>query len=257
MKGFDTNRRRDSILELLKENEKVFVSKLAEIFDVSDVTIRIDLNELEQSGLLRRVHGGAIGTKRAYYEMSLNDRMEINKVEKIKIAKACADLIMDGDTLLIDSGTTTQYLARELSERSNLTVVTNSLLVAQEFVYNRTVNVILLGGSLDLHYQFTYGNDAISQLTKYRADKTILATDGISVEHGLTTYHHQELDVSRVMIERSNEVIVVADHSKIGREGFSNISGISGIEVLITNKEKKHRNELDALRHNGIDVIEV
>jgi len=257
MKGFNTNRRRDRILELLKENEKVSVSKLAEIFDVSDVTIRIDLTDLEQSGLLRRVHGGAVGTKRAYYEMSLNDRMDNNKVEKIKIAKASADLIMEGDTLLIDSGTTTQYLARELSERSNLTVVTNSLLVAQEFVYNRAVSVILLGGSLNLHYQFTYGNDTIAQLTNYRADKTILATDGISVKHGLTTYHHQELDVSRLMIERSNEVIVVADHSKIGREGFSNITGISSIDVLITNNYENYRMELDAFIENGIDVKEI
>jgi len=242
-------------MELLKDKGQVSVSQLAELFHISEVTIRSDLTEMEQGGQLRRIHGGAVSSKRAYYEMSLNDRMEVHREEKLRIAKACADLIRDGDTLMIDSGTTCQLLARELAERSNLTVVTNALMIAQEFVYNRSVNVILLGGNLDLQYQFTFGNDAITQLQKYRSDKTIIATDGIGVSHGLTTYHHQERDVSRLMIERSNAAIVVADHSKIGKEGFSNITGISSIGVLVTNKNG-NKQELDAIRKKGISVIE-
>lgn len=257
MSGVSSNRRREGILDLLRERGRVNVAELAAMYDISEVTIRSDLTEMEQAGSLRRVHGGAVSTKRAYYEMSLSDRMDINKDEKVRIAKACAALIKDGDTLMIDSGTTTRYLARELSERGNLTVVTNALLVAQEFVYNRSVNVILLGGNLDLQYQYTYGNDAITQLQKYRADKTIIATDGVGADHGLTSYHHHELDVSRLMIERSNEVVVVSDHSKIGKEGFSNITGISSIDVLVTNRHDANSAELDALREKGITVIEV
>ena len=256
MKGVSTNQRRDSILELLKTQGMVTVSELSGIFGISEVTIRSDLTDMEHAGMLRRIHGGAVSTKRAYYEMSLNDRMVINKDEKTRIAKACASLIKDGDTLMIDSGTTTQYLARELAERANLTVVTNALLVAQEFVYNRSVNVILLGGNLDLQYQFAYGNEAVSQLRRYRADKAIIATDGISAEHGLTTFHHQEIELSRLMIERSNEVIVVADHSKIGKEGFTNIAGISGVDVLVTSKCGDNKQQLDAFRKAGIIVNE-
>jgi len=257
MSGTNSGRRRDNILELLRERGKVTVSGLAVQFGISEVTIRNDLTEMELAGLLRRVHGGAVSTKRAYYEMSQSDRMEVNKDEKIRIARACAALIKDGDTLMIDSGTTTRYLARELSERSNLTVVTNAILAAQEFVYNRSVNVILLGGNMDLQYQYTYGNDAVNQLQKYRADKTIISTDGIGADHGLTTFHHHELEVCRLMIQRSNEVIVIADHSKIGKEGFSNIIDITGVDTLMTGICKENKPELDAIRAKGIPVAEV
>jgi len=257
MRGIGTSRRRDGIRELLREQGSVSVSELASLFETSEVTIRNDLSEMESLGLLRRVHGGAVSTKKAYYEMSLNDRMDVNKEEKIRIAKACANLIKDGDTLMIDSGTTTCYLARELSERGNLTVVTNALLIAQEFVYNRSVNVILLGGNFDPQYQYAYGADAITQLQRYRADKTIIATDGISADHGLTTYHHHELDVSHLMIQRSNEVIVVADHSKIGKEGFSNITDIACIDILVTDEYTDSKPELDAIAGKGISIIEV
>jgi DeoR/GlpR family transcriptional regulator of sugar metabolism len=94
-------------------------------------------------------------------------------------------------------------------------------------------------------------------LLNYRADKTIITTDGIGAEHGLTTYHHQEIDVKRLMIERSNEVIVVADHSKIGKEGFSNITGISSIDVIVTGKCGENNAELEALREKSVVVREV
>ena len=226
-------KRKNAILEILRMDDKVSVTQLAETFGVSGVTIRSDLAELEQEGLLRRIHGGAVNTKKTYYNMSLNDRMAVNRDEKIRIAKVCASLINDGDTLMIDSGTTTRYLAKELAERSNLTIVTNAMQIAVEFVYG-SANVIFLGGSLDLQYQFTFGNDTVSQLQNYRADKVIVAVDGISLEHGLSTFHYREVDVSRQMIERSNSVIVVADHSKIGKEGFSYIAPFDSVDVLVT-----------------------
>ena len=255
--GISASQRKNSIFELLTERGNASVSQLAEMFSISEVTIRSDLTEMEQMGLLRRVHGGAVSTKRASYEMSLNERMDTNKNEKIRIAKACTELIKDGDSLIIDSGTTTQYLARELAERSKLTIVTNALLIAQEFAYNRSANVILLGGNLNLQYQFTFGLNAITQLQNYRADKTIISTDGIGVSHGLTTLHYQELDVMRLMIERSNEVIVVADHSKIGKEGFTYLTDISSIDVLVTDKYFDNSPELDTFRKKGIIVKEV
>lgn len=256
MKGVSPEQRKKTILEMLKNDDEVKVLRLAEIFGTSGVTIRGDLAEMEQAGLLRRTHGGAVSTKKAYYSMSLNDRMTINRAEKKQIAKACAALINDGDTLMIDSGTTTRYLAMELAERSNLTIVTNALLVAEEFVYNNSINVILLGGNLDLKYQFTFGDDTIAQLNKYRADKMILATDGISEAHGLTTYHYQEADVSRLMIERANSVIVVADHSKIGKEGFAYIAPLESIDVLVTDFSRDSAPELEAFRGKGILVEE-
>ena len=254
--GISTSRRRDDILEILNREGRVNVAQLTEAFHTSDTTIRYDLKAMEAEGLLHRVHGGAVRRKKAYYDLSLKDRMNVNKDEKVRIAKDCASLIKDGDTLMIDSGTTTRYLARELSERGNLTVVTNALLIAQEFVYSHSVNVILLGGNLDLQYQFAYGNETIAQMRKYRADKAIIATDGISLEHGLTTYHDQEAEVSRQMIARANEVIVAADYSKVGKEGFTNIAPISHVNILVTNAHAEIAPELSALRRQGIDVRE-
>jgi DeoR family fructose operon transcriptional repressor len=255
--GISANQRRAGILETLGREGRVNVTQLTQAFHTSDTTIRSDLRELEREGLLRRVHGGAVSLKKAYNEMSSNDRMNINKNEKIGIAKACAALIKDGDTLMIDSGTTTRCLAKELAERGNLTVVTDALLIAQEFVYDNSVNVILLGGHLDLQYQFVFGNDAVAQLQTYRADKMVISTDGVSVEHGLTTYHHQEADVSRQMIGRANQVIAIADHSKIGKEGFSYIAPLSSIHTLVTVAHTVNETELEKFRMQGIEVIEV
>lgn len=248
--------RRDDILEKVNRDGKVRVVKLAEMFNISEVTIRSDLAELEQEGLLRRVRGGAVSTKKSYYDMSLNDRMEEHKDEKIRIAKMVTNMIADGDILMIDSGTTTCYIARELADRNNLTIVTNAMQIAREFVYNNTINVILLGGDLDLQYQFTYGNDTVAQLQNYRADKMIIATDGVSAKYGLTTFHNREAEVSRSMIDRSNKVIAVADYSKIGKEGFSYISTLEKIDVLVTNKHEENAEELNAIRQSGIIVKE-
>ena len=256
IKDAGLDRRRSRILELINRNGKVKVSQLVKEFDISDVTIRNDLTEMEQEGMLRRIHGGAVSTKKLYYDMSLNDRMDINKEEKMRIAKVVVGLVMDGDTLMIDSGTTTCYIAKELAERKNLTVVTNAIQIAKEFAYYNMAKVILLGGNLDLQYQFTSGNDTITQLQKYRADKMIIATDGISAKYGLTTYHYEEADVSRQMIERANEVIAVADYSKIGREGFAFISPLESIDVLVTNTYADNTAALDEIRQKGIIVEE-
>lgn len=248
--------RRNCILEMLKENGKVKVNDLSRIFNISEVTIRNDLSELEEEGMLTRVHGGAVGTRKAYCNMSLNGRMNVNRDEKQQIAKAVKSMINDGDTLMLDSGTTTYFVAREMTDIKNLTIVTNSLQVAQELSYQSNINVILLGGSLDPRYQFTYGDDAQGQLQKYRADKMIIAVDGVSAESGLTTYHYLEAEVSRQMITRANRTIVVADHTKIAREGFAHIDSIKSIDTLVTNK-KADKEELKAISNLGIEVIKV
>jgi len=254
--GLTPVQRKNAILEMLNNGDEVRVSELAEKFCITPATVRSDLAEMEEEGLLRRVHGGAVGAKKSYFNMSVNDRMKINRDEKIRIAKACASLIKDGDTLMINSGTTTHYVARELANRVNLIVLTNAVQIAEEFASVSSVKVILLGGHLDLQYKFTYGNDTVKQIQTYKADIMILSVDGISAKHGLATYHSLESDVSRRMIERSNTVIAVADHSKIGREGFSYIAPIESIDTLVTNTGPVDNTELNKIRIMGIDVKE-
>jgi DeoR/GlpR family transcriptional regulator of sugar metabolism len=247
--------RKNSILEMLNSGDEVRVSELAEKLCITPATVRSDLAEMEEDNLLRRVHGGAVSTKKSYFNMSINDRMKINRDEKIHIAKACVSLIRDGDTLMIDSGTTPHYVAKELADRGNLTILTNAVQIAEEFIYNSSVNVILLGGHLDFQYRFTYGADTIRQIQTYRADKMILAIDGVSAKYGLSTYHSLEADVSRQMIERSNTVIAVADHSKIGKEGFSYIAPLDSIDILVTDADSAGSAELDEIRNRGIEIL--
>ena len=255
--GLTQSQRKNMILEMLHHGDEVRVTELAEKLCITPATVRSDLALMEKDGLLHRIHGGAIGTKKSYFNMSLNDRMTINREEKIRIAKACAELINDGDTLMIDSGTTNLYLARELALRNNLNIVTNALQIAEEFAFNSSVKVILLGGNLDLQYQFTYGGDVIQQLQQYRSDKMFIAIDGISARHGLSTYNSLEVDVSRHMIERSNNVIAVADHSKIGKEGFSYITPLTSIDILVTDLYDGSKAEINEIIKAGIEVKEI
>jgi DeoR/GlpR family transcriptional regulator of sugar metabolism len=260
MKPFNTkydgvDKRREVILDILQDNEKAKVSGLSRELGVSEVTIRNDLTELEKEGLIKRVHGGAVGMQKAYFNMSLNDRMNLQKEQKKIIAKKAASFVSEGDTLMLVSGTTTYYIAKELMKIRNITIVTNSLAIARELSFCKYINVILLGGNLDAQYQFTYGDDAVSQLGRYKADLMMASVDGISAEKGITTYHYLESEITKQMLTRSNKVIVAADYTKIGREGFAFIDSIKNIDVLVTD-EKAEKDELDKLS-GLLDVVQV
>ncbi|MGE5558493.1 MAG: DeoR/GlpR family DNA-binding transcription regulator [Bacillota bacterium] len=253
MDELDIEERRQKILDMLTQRGRVKVAELSRLFNISEVTIRNDLSDLESLGLLERVHGGAVGTNKAYYNMSFFDRMHTNEPEKRRIAGKAAELISDGDTILINSGTTTLFVAQELKNVKNLTVVTNAVSIALEIGHYSNIHVILLGGNFNPQYQFTYGDDTINQLRRYKADKLILAADGVSAADGITTYHHFEAEVNRQMIIRVNKTIVVADHSKIARTSFAFIDEASSIDTLVTNEKAGHE-ELDALKEKGIDI---
>ena len=142
----------------------------------------------------------------------------------------------DGDTLLINSGTTTLLIAAELKKRNSLNIVTNSMAVAVDLASCPTFRVLLLGGEVNAQYSFSYGNTALEQLSRYKADKAILSIDGIHSQAGITTYHAEESPICRMMMERSHETIVAADFSKFGFESFSNIADIQSADYYVTNK---------------------
>jgi DeoR/GlpR family transcriptional regulator of sugar metabolism len=249
----DVDERRNKMLELLNEKGKIKVADLSKHFGISEVTIRNDLAELEMKGMLDRVHGGAVSAYRAYYNMSLQERMNTNKKEKLQIAAEISGLISDGDTLMINSGTTTFYVLKELKSKRNLTIVTNSIAIAQEAGLSINSHVILLGGNFNFQYQFTYGDDTLNQLEKYKADKFIMAVDGIHHNVGLSTHHHLEAEVNRQMIKRVNTTIVAADYTKIGRTGFTHFSPISSVDMLITNKIA-NGNHISMIKDKGVEV---
>lgn len=246
--------RRGKILDILHRDGQVRVSQLASFLGATTVTIRNDLDALAKEGYLERVQGGAVQTVNSYYNLEFQHRKELNRSAKKHIAALTAELIRDGNTIFLNSGTTTYYVAVELKKRKNLQIVTNSLTIALELGSQPTFRVTLLGGDINAQYGFTWGADAQEQLKKYRADYAILAMDGVCPKRGLSTYHAEEADMDRLMMERASETIVVASSSKIGSEGFSYVGDISGVSRLVTDG-MADRDTVAGLRRQGVSVV--
>lgn len=231
----ELNERKQKILELLEENGSVTVTELSKQFDISEVTVRTYLTDLESKGLLSRVHGGAISSYKPYYSMNLNQRLNTNQTEKKKIAEKIAQMIDDRDTVMLNSGTTTLLVFRSLPTNYNLNIVTNSIAIALEAADIPNFNVCLIGGYINAKYQFTYGDDATEQLKKYHADKLILSVDGIDAQNGFSTYYDKESAVDRTMIEQSEVCIIAADTTKFERTAFAKISPLDVADIIVTN----------------------
>lgn len=252
--GLKIDTRRKKILEILARSGQVRVTELSALLGATVVTIRSDLAALERSGYLERIPGGAIQTVNNYYNMEFLRRQQQNMKYKKAIAEAASNRINDGETIMINSGTTTYLTAVALKQHKNLNILTNSISVAIELGHHPTFRVILLGGEINTQYLFTYGNDAIAQLGNFKADKAILSVDGICSKAGLTTYHAEEAVIDRLMMERSRKVIIVADYTKLGHESFSNIGTLSNAHVWVTNDcvDEQYANEIESF---GVEVV--
>lgn len=246
--------RRRQIINILMRDGKVRVNTLSDLFGISEVSIRNDLSELESKGMLQRVHGGAITTSKAYYNMSFQERMQTNSEEKFRIAQGASTLINHNDSILLNSGTTTLYTVRQLINHKNLLIVTNAISIATEIGHYDNIHMILLGGNYQPQYQFTYGDDTLFNLEKYNVDKLIMAVDGIHPERGITTSMHLESEIDRQMIQRARRVIIVADYTKINRVSLSYIGEVNTIDTLVTDK-KADKAVLAQLEEKGIEII--
>lgn len=246
--------RRNNIIEILNKSGSVNVSDLSKRFGVSGVVIRTDLTELENQGMLTRVHGGAITSYKSYYDMSLIQRANTHAEEKQQIAKELAKLIKDNDTIMMNAGTTPIFVAREISSKK-VTIVTNSIALALEGAKNPNFKILLIGGDVDSSYQFTYGTAALCELDRYSADLLILSVDGIDANKGFSTFYHHEAEICRRMIKNSKKKIVVADFSKLDRVAFAEVDKISAVDTIITNEKNVMKATLKNLRSKGVEVI--
>lgn len=241
--------RRDKIMAILKDEGKVSVSDLSVRLDATPVTIRNDLTALERDGRVERVFGGAVLPKPKEGTQGI-----ANLCQKQRIARTVAAMINDGDTLFINSGTTSLEVARELKQCRNLNIVTNSIAVASELGDIASFRVILLGGEINPVYGFTYGGDAQEQLGRYQADWAILSVDGISAGGGITTYHAEEGIIDRMMAAATKKTLITADRTKIGRMGFHRVLEASEKMMLITDRAEAEE-AYDALREKGVTII--
>ena len=249
--------RKATILDLLKTHNRVRITDLSELLNVSVVTVRSDLQVLENEGLVKRVHGGAILANKSQFSKDFEERKMFKALEKQKIAKAAADLINDGDSLIINVGSTCAYVCEELKKKSNLIVITNALHILNEFSDCTNITTYYLGGLFNTEMQITLGDSVNEQLMKYRVDKLIMGMDGVAPDGGLTSYNHVEDAIMRQMITQSQHRILVADDSKIGKTTFARIAEIKDFHVLVTNYTEQNAPMLEQLQQEGLSVITV
>jgi len=235
--------RREKILEMLREDGHVKVSELSKIFNVTEVTIRQDLERLEEDQLVQRVHGGAIlnnaGNNVREFAVLNND----NLTAKQAIAREAVKRIHDGDTIILDSGSTTTEIAKLIKDVSDLTVITNALNIAMILGSNPGINLNVTGGEFKSPTISLTGQKAADFFTNLHADKVFLATAGINVESGLTYPSMSDIVVKKAMIDSSDKVYLVADSSKIGKSAFACLGSLSLVDDIITDSNISPQDE--------------
>jgi len=248
--------RKRNILEFIRENERATVAELSELFGVSESTIRRDLEELDEQGVIQRAHGGAVAVERATPEPPIIQRMTENEEEKKRIGREAAKLVRDGETVFLGSGTTTLEVARNLVDRNNLTVITNALNIANLFAGKSNITVIVVGGLLRHSELSLIGHITEQVLKELHADKVIMGMRAISVQDGLTNDYLPETMTDRAIINLSPEVILVADHTKFGKVSTALVAPITNVNKIVTDTgvPREMVEEIEAL---GIKVIQV
>jgi DeoR/GlpR family transcriptional regulator of sugar metabolism len=246
--------RQQQILEAVQSNRQVTVAELSHQFGVSEVTIRRDLRELADQGVLRRAHGGAVAAAPASPEAPVIRRMIQAESCKECIGRAAAALVSDGESVLIGSGSTTTYVARHLVDRKDLTVVTNALTVAIELASAQRVTVVVTGGVMRESELSLIGHIAEQSLREVRVDKVIIGIPAISLEKGLTNDYLPEVMTDRTIIEMAHDLILVADHTKFGKVASAYLAPVERITTLVTDA-KADPEMLARLERMGIQII--
>jgi len=244
------------ILNILKESPMASIKDLAGMLDISQSTIRRDLDELAAQGLVRRVFGGAILERQNWNEPPFELRETLHSQEKDKITRCAAELIVDGDILFIDGGTTTQFIVPYLTSKKNLTIVTCGLNVAYELNRLENLTTFVVGGELHTDSHSISGALALAVLDVYkiRCTKALIAASAISAEHGATNRILDRIPLKRKAMEISQKSIVLADGSKVGTVALGQIAPITDFSALITDASAPEE-EIAAIRAQGVDVF--
>jgi len=248
--------RRAKILDELELKGQVSVSELGKMFDISEVTIRNDLDHLEKQNMLIRARGGAIKIKfqRMGIDPSISDKQKEFLKEKQLIAKVATSLIEDGDTIVLDSGTTTTEIAKNLGQFKNLTIITNALNIASILSEYEGINIFMPGGSLRKKSLSLVGVLADENFEKFYCDKLFLGADGFDTTHGLSTPNSEEAHLNQIMIKIAKKVIVVADSRKFERRRFAFIGPISNVDLVITDSGIREEDK-NRLEKGGVEVM--
>jgi DeoR family transcriptional regulator, fructose operon transcriptional repressor len=245
--------RKQAIADYVLTKRKATVAELCMRFDVSSATIRNDLRDLEQNGALIRTHGGAIVQEKARYEPEAKEKEIHHSNEKKLIAALALTKIEDGDTIIVDTGTTTQELAYILNSKHDITVLTNDLVIALYLEDHPSTSVHLLGGVVRKHFHCTVGPNAVDSLKFLTVDKAFIGTNCFSTDKGGTAPDFLQAELKRQMISIATKVYMLVDSSKIGKNSFIQFAPIDKIDCLITDSIGDEDREL--LEESGVEVL--
>lgn len=249
-----TPERQKKILSLLARQGRLSVTEIVEQFSISEATARRDLESLTAQGKAQRVHGGVIAVEQAPPELPILEREGEQPDEKVFIGRAAAELVFDKETVFLGSGTTVLEVARNVRNRKNLTVITNSLPVLNMLAGIMEITVISLGGMLRESELSFIGHITEQALTEIRADKVIMGTRGVSLEHGLTNDYLEETLTDRAILKIGREVIIVADHSKINRVSTALLAPLTAVHTFVTDS-KADKKFIQSLKKQDIKVL--
>ncbi|MBN1260524.1 MAG: DeoR/GlpR transcriptional regulator [Anaerolineae bacterium] len=228
--------RHDRIKQLVDDRGSVTVQELSQLYEVSEATIRRDLEDLDRRGAVRRTHGGAVKAEKAPKEPPIIQRIGDRPAEKERIGRAAVDLIQDGETIFLGSGTTVIEVARSFPPDIHLTVITNSLPVVNELATRPGIELVVIGGILRQTELSMVGHVAEQAIREFRADRAFLGMYAVDVACGFTNDYPPEIMTDRAIIAISRQLVVLADHSKFGRVSSMLISPVTSADVIITDR---------------------
>jgi len=238
MKKMFAPERRKIILDKLTEHQRVTIKELSTVIQVSEATLRTDLTKMEKDGLLKRTHGGAILSDQSDIETNFSIREQKNKMEKSMIAKKAMDLLSNGQCIMLDASSTALELAKTLKDTSiRLTVVTSGINTALELNHHPDITVILLGGIVKRGSNSLEGNLGIGILDQINIDIMFTSANGFSIDSGLTDFSMYEVELKKAMVNASNKVVALLDHTKINKNSIASYATTDQIDMIITDTE--------------------
>jgi len=252
--GMMAEERRTQILLILRNTGRVRVNELASQFNTSAVTIRNDLNELSQRGLVQRSHGGAMLPDSIMRESPLQERLKAHAEEKRRIGAMAATMIHDGETIILDSGTTTLEIARQIKKKRGLHIITNGVNIAVELMDARDSEVFIVGGTVRGESASISGRFTEEMFDQFSADKLFLSGAGCDLDFGVSGANLEETMVNRAMLRIAREIILVADASKFSKRSMSRIVPFSEIDTVISDKGLGEEIQ-SKLRSSGCNLI--
>lgn len=246
--------RQEKILQYINNNKRTSTEQLATELGVSQPTIRRDIDSLDKRGLIRKVHGGAISVhSTSLHEIPYSDKVNVNEPIKQKIGAAAAKLIEPNDIIILDSGTTTLEVAKNIV-KPNITVLTNDIKISEELALKDNVQTLVCGGLLHNSVYTLTGNMPVDFFKKFHVNKLFLGCDALDFSFGLSDRSNETADVKRAMIGAAYETILVTDSSKLNKKAFCYVCELSTINTIIIDKLEKK--ELYFLKEKGIHVIQ-